>query len=305
MLKNIFWLCKEPGFFIRLVAKVVDYCLFYILATFISLFMPFYIEEFYYIIFAMFLPIFWIPLEALLISRWGTTPGKKLFGLQVRNHLGGKLPYWISLKRSLVLGVRPGLIKQKMVSVKRKIIGTIVCVMSLFGAVFEQELSDYTTGFRGAGSVEGWQSYTSEEGGFKILFPSDPQEEHKVIPLPEHNRTLYYNELKSFQEKKVSYSVSYMKLPRKWKLAGSSRILQGALDGIVEHLPNCQLFSKQFGKHKTYRSLDFHFQQDGEEVQGRLILAGTTLYRLTATYPPSLAGKVQKQEFIDSFEVSS
>ena len=305
MLKEIFWLHKTPGFLSRVGARIIDYCLFYMAATFISLFMPFYIEELYYIVFAVFLPLFWMPLEAYLLSRWGTTPGKKLFGLQVRTHLGTKLPYHIALKRALCFGVRPGVIRQEPLNLKRKILGALLCVFSIFGAVYEQELSDYSTGFQNYRNIDGWVDYKSEEGGFSILFPSDPQYESKVIPLPEQNRTLNYNELKSYQDKKIYYSVSYMKLPRKWKLAGASRILQGALDGIVDHTEGTKLVSKQFSKHKSYRTLDFHYTQENEDVQGRLILVGTTLYRLTVTYPPSVVGKLQHKEFLDSFDVQS
>jgi uncharacterized RDD family membrane protein YckC len=305
MIKDIFWLYKRPGFWSRLVAKVIDYCLFYIVATFISLFMPFYIEEYFYLIFGILLPIFWIPFEALLISKWATTPGKRLFGLQVRNHVGGKLPFWIALKRSFCIGVRPGLIKQKPISVRRKIIGCVICLISVFGAAFEQELSDYGTGYGRYNAVEGWHAYTSEKGGFRVLFPNNPQEEAKQLPLPDQNRTLKYNELTSYQNKKVYYSVSYMELPRKWKLAGTSRILSGALEGIVEHTPESELLMKHFTKHKNYRALDFHYSQSGEDVQGRLILVGTTLFRLTVSYPPSLAHKLQQEEFLNSFEVQS
>jgi hypothetical protein len=43
--------------------------------------------------------------------------------------------------------------------------------------------------------------------------------------------------------------------------------------------------------------------QGSEEVQGRLILVGTTLYQLTVVYPPELAHQLQKTEFLDSFDV--
>ena len=305
MIKDIFWLHKAPGFWARLAAKVIDYSLFYLVVSVLSLFVPFYIEGLYYLLFALVIPLIWVPFEAFLISRFATTPGKKLFGLQVRNHVGGKLPFWIALKRSLCIGIRPGLIKQRPLGIQRKIVATFVCFLSLFGALYEQELSDYTTGFEKYKTAEGWLAYTSEDGGFRVLFPNDPQEEAKVLPLPEHNKTLSYNELTSYQNKKVYYSVSYMEIPRKWKLAGTSRILQGALDGIVEYTPGAELLLKHFTKHKTYRALDFHFTQDGEEVEGRLILVGTTLFRLTVSYPPHLANKLHQQEFLDSFEVQS
>jgi hypothetical protein len=101
----------------------------------------------------------------------------------------------------------------------------------------------------------------------------------------------------------VYYSISYLELPRKWKIAGASRLLQGALDLIIEHIPGAKLLYKNMTKHKSFKALDFHFSQGEEDVQGRLILVGMTLYRLTVVYPPSLAHQLQKTEFLDSFEV--
>ena len=305
MLNQVFWLSKSPTFWSRIASKVIDYCLFFIVLKFISLFLPFYIEEYYYYIFACFLPFFWIPLEALLVSKWGTTIGKKIFGLQIGTHIGGKLPYLISLKRSLLVGIRPGVIKQKMISIKRKILGFIFCFVTIFGASYQQELSDYSTGYSQSTAVEGWVAYTSNEGGFSVLFPNDPTSESKEVPIPEHDKVLQYNEFTSYQNKKVFYSVSYMQIPKKWKLAGASRILQGALEGIVDHTPNSTLLKKHFTKHQSHRALDFYYTQDGQEVQGRLIMVGTTVYRLTVTYPPSYANKLLHQEFLDSFEVQS
>ncbi|NDD58311.1 MAG: hypothetical protein EBZ47_03530 [Chlamydiae bacterium] len=305
MIKDIFWLLKKPGCWTRLAAKGIDYGLFFISCSFISLFLPFYIPEIYYILFALCTPFLFMPVEALLIAILGTTAGKKIFRIQVKNHVGGRLPFWIALKRSILLGIRPGLIKQKTLSLRRKILGGLVCFAILTGAAFEQEIADFGTGYTKTYSIEGWRSYTSQDGNFRVLFPSDPQQEFKEIPLPEQNRVLNYNELKSFQDKKVYYSVSYMQLPREWKLAGSSRVLQGALEGIVEHCDGVKLISKSYTKHGSYRALDFHYEQEGEEVQGRFIMVGTTLYRLTVTYPPSYAQKMQSQEFISSFEVQS
>jgi uncharacterized RDD family membrane protein YckC len=303
MLKDIFWLCKEPSIFSRIGAKVVDLCLFYIVTTFFSLFLPFYIDGVYYLVFALFLPLFWMPVEAFLLSFFATTPGKKLFGIEVRTHIGTKLSYLVALRRAAYLRARPGLIRKSPLSTKRKWIAALVLIASVFTAAFEQELSDYSTGFQGAKSVDGWIDYTSQDGGFSILFPTDPQKESKLIPLPEQNRTLNYNELTSNPEKKISYSLSYMNLPKKWKLAGASRILQGALDGIVEHSDSATLVSKEYGKYLNYRSLDFAYSQDGQNVQGRLILVGTTLYRLTVTCPPAKEGGINHEQFFNSFDV--
>jgi uncharacterized RDD family membrane protein YckC len=51
--------------------------------------------------------LLWIPVEALLLSRIGTTPGKWMLGIRVTDDLGQNLAYWPALKRSslvLVIG---------------------------------------------------------------------------------------------------------------------------------------------------------------------------------------------------------
>jgi len=41
-----------------------------------------------------------IPLEAALLASWGTTPGKALLGISVRDASGGKLPFGVALRRT-------------------------------------------------------------------------------------------------------------------------------------------------------------------------------------------------------------
>lgn len=51
--------------------------------------------------------LLWIPVEAFLLSRTGTTPGKWMLGIRVTDDLGQNLAYWPALKRSglvLVIG---------------------------------------------------------------------------------------------------------------------------------------------------------------------------------------------------------
>lgn len=302
-MRKMFWLDQSPSIWARICARGIDYCLFYLFCSLASLFCPFYIEDLAYFGFALALPVLFAPLEAFFISKWKKTPGKAFFGIRVETHLGGKLSFGVALKRALYLGTRPGIIKQKEVKKGRLVACLGIFTLLFAGAVFEKEIAMVTTGFEKYKTVDGWIEYNSQEGGFRVILPQDPEIESKILPVPSQNKTLKYNELKSYQTKKVYYSVSYIELPRKWKMAGASRLLQGALDLIIDHLPGSKLLDKSLTKHKNLRALDFHLAQGEEEVQGRLILVGTTLFRLTVVYPPSLAHQLQHQEFLDSFEV--
>lgn len=302
-MKTLFFLDKKPSLVSSLIARGIDYCIFYLLFSLTSMIFPFYIEDFYYIGFALLIPLFWAPIEAILISKTKTTLGKFLLGIRIETHLGGKLPFWIALKRAFFFGVRPGVLRQKQIKIGRFLAGICTLCALLGSSYFENEIAMATTGFTKYRTVEGWKEYTTSDGRFSVIFPQDPEHQSGVLPVPSQNKTLSYNEFKSYQSKKVYYSVSYMELPRKWKLAGANRLLNGALDLMVEHLPGARLLDSQMTKHKNLRALDFHLSQGEEEIKGRLILVGTTLLRLTAVYPPSLAGQLQDREFVDSFTV--
>ncbi len=304
-MRKLFFLDKVPASWARFCAQAIDYALFYLAFSLTSLFLPFYIEDFYYLGFMVFIPILFAPVEALLISLYKTTIGKSLFGIRVENHLGGRLPFLIALKRSSFFGTRPGVIRQKARSILLNVmaVATLTCLMGV--SFFEKEITMLTTGFEKYKTIDGWIDYASGDGGFHVLLPEVPAEVSKVLPVPSQNKNLTYQELTSHQTQKVYYSISYMDLPKKWKLAGSSRLLQGALDLILDHTPGARLLFKGMTKHKNFRALDFHLTQGGEEVQGRLILVGMTLYRLTVVYPPALAHQSQHEQFLNSFEVKS
>ncbi len=302
-MRKLFWLDEKPSIWTRFIARGIDYGILYLICSLSSMIFPFYIEDMYYVGFAFILPAIWAPLEAICIARTKTTPGKSLLGIRVETHLGGKLPFWISLKRALFLGRRPGIIRQKKVSKVRFLMGFSVFCAVLGGGYFEKEIAVHTTGFEKYRTVDGWQEYTSMDGRFSVNFPQDPLHESGILPIPSQNKNLSYDEFKSYQTKKVYYSVSYIELPKKWKMAGASRLLKGALELIVDHTPGSILLSKNMTQHKNLRALDFHLTQGEEEVQGRLVLIGMTLFRLTAVYPPSLAHQLQHQEFVNSFEV--
>lgn len=302
-MKTLFFLDKVPSRWIRIAAQGIDYALFYLFLSLTSLFLPFYIEDLYYLGFAFFIPLFWIPLEALLLARYKTTPGKAIFGVRVENHLGGRLPWWVSLKRASFLGTRPGVIRQKGIRWGRGLLGAILLFALVGSAYFEKEITALTTGFEKYRSVEGWIDYTATSGEFRVLLPEEPQESSKILPVPSHNKELSYQELTSHQTKKVYYSISYMQLPKSWKLAGANRLLQGALSLIIEHSAGAELLSQSFTRHRAFKALDFHISQGSEEVRGRLILVGMTLYRLTMVYPPELAHQLQQEEFLNSFQI--
>src|ERR1051326_6135030 len=93
----------EINLWFRALARFCDYCLFYLTLGAITLFLPFFYGPLFYYLLALAVPVLWAPLEALLISKWGTTPGKALLGLSVRDPFGFKLSFSASLRRAFFL----------------------------------------------------------------------------------------------------------------------------------------------------------------------------------------------------------
>jgi uncharacterized RDD family membrane protein YckC len=294
----------EVNQWFRVLARICDYCLFFLTASVITLVLPFFYGPFFYYYLAIAIPLLWAPLEALLISKWGTTPGKALLGLSVRDAVGFKLPYSLSLKRALFLPSRPGTLLQKKTSWLRKLCAIVTCASFLLFGIYGNVLTFWTMGLNQAISPEDWVQYTSDYAGFKVSFPTNPEESSKELVIPDSGKILSYEELTSAENDKVHYSVTHMEIPRRWRLAGDATLLKGVLDVMVKHTDGAELIEKDFNKFGGYRVLDFRMKQGAEEVKGRLLVVGQTLYKLSIIYPPSHAEKMQASPFLDSFEVS-
>jgi hypothetical protein len=297
--------CFEINLWFRALARFCDYCLFFLILSAVTLFLPFFYGPFFYYYLALSVPLLWVPIEAFLISKWGTTPGKALLGLSVRDALGFKLPYSLALRRAFFLPGRPGTILQKRTSWQRKLFAMTTSAAFMLSAIYGNVLTLWSVGLNQGISPDEWVQYISDYAGFKISFPTNPEESSKELVIPDSGRVLNYEELTSAENDKVYYSVSHMELPRKWRLAGNTTLLKGVLDLLVKYTDGAELLEKDLTKFAGYRVLDYRMKQGADqEVKGRLIIVGPILYKLSIVYPPSQAKKIQDNPFLNSFEIS-
>jgi hypothetical protein len=286
-----------PSKWMRICARSIDYALFYLIGRSISFFLPINIEDFFDLYLILIVPLCWAPLEAVLLWLWGTTLGKKIFGISVRDLKGEKLSYLLAFKRSCLWSAKGSQLILSTTAKGRSLLGGIVLTLCA-GGVFCNNLPF---------SVERlppdsqWIQYFSAEKGFSINLPKDPEGESKKLALPTVKDTLDYKEYKSCGEN-ICYTIGHVDLPRAWKWAGSSKLLKGALQVVLKNQPEALLIHSEPTRHQKYPALDFHLKEGESEIQGRLILIGTSLYKLTMKYPPSLTQDLQKESFIGSFE---
>jgi hypothetical protein len=147
-----------------------------------------------------------------------------------------------------------------------------------------------------------WIQYASDEGRFTVKFPKEPQEETHSFPVPHSEEALELSEYKAKGD--VVFSVSYVELPTKWRIFGAGTLLKAAMQVVHSHMPGAKLIEKHRVKHKSYPALDFHMKEGDKEIEGRLILVGSTLYKLTITSPSEELSKAQNEAFLNSFETT-
>lgn len=289
----------------RWLARITDYCCFYLLIAFSTSALPYFLGIYFYLSMIVIVPLLWVPLEALLISRYGKTPGRALFKMKVSDKKGGNLTFIDALRRAAFIDPGLGNPSQKRLSPKRKALALILSITCVLTTIFVKPLTYYSLGLDTKISNNGWMQYYSLTRGFAVNFPNDPKEQSKQIEIPDAGKFLDYEEISSQQTKDVFYSVSYMELPSKWRWAGSNTLLKGALDLLVKYSPTeTEIIEREIILYQNHRALDFHLKQGENEVRGRFILVDNTLYKLTVIYPGFLSKEIEDgSPFLDSFDL--
>lgn len=282
----------------RCLARLMDWGLFYAVGVVLSLVLPIEFDESFYFTFALALPLIWAPLEAISLSVWGTTLGKALFGIRVSNLSLGQ-----SFKRAFFLGRRPGEISVSSTSRWRMVVGAVLALACASTLFLGNDISDAAVEFERKVTGDKWLQYASDDGKFTVHFPKKPKaQETQQYEVP-NGKPLDLTEVKAVSD--AAFSVSYLDLPKKWRIFSSSTLLKGALKVVIEHMPEAELIEKKIIKHKNYPAINFKLKQGEDEIEGRLILVGGTLYKLTVSYPPKADREGQHETFLNSFEMKA
>lgn len=293
---------KKP-FFYQIFAGLLDYSFFFLFGSCFSLVFLYAPEIYFNLFFPLVIPLLWAPIEAFLLVTAGTTPGRMFFGLSVLNPDGSRLSWKQALKRSFFIGKRPGkVIRSTFLRLRRKIFGALLIIGCIFGGMFGIAIKNFNQQHDPFGSLPGWVDSSTANERFAIDFPKDPELQTKQLDVPKAGQTIDYQEY-SVDAKDLNYSVSYVDFPGKWRLLGSNTLLKKSLELFVAHDKEPQeLVSFEFAKHKEHPAINFVIKKEDQDIHGRIVLVGTTLYKLAVAYPSEIEEKLRHQAFLDSFE---
>lgn len=279
----------------RFLARFFDYGIFYFFVVFGSMMLPIEIEDKSFFLLALLTPFLFAPFEAISLKKWGTTLGKKLFGISVPS-----LTWKESFKRAFWWGPRPGALVSKPITLWRYLLALMIACSGGSALFLGKDITEVAIQYEQNVAGSGWIKYISEDGKFAVHFPKKPQVASKTYEVP-NGDPVNLNEFKV--EKEAGFSVSYLDLPKKWKIFSSNTLLKGAMNVVQQHMPGTELLEKTLVKHKNYPAMDFKMKEGENLIEGRLILVGNTLYRLMVVYYPDTPRELQHEVFVNSFEL--
>lgn len=335
----------QPKPLLRAFARTLDYCFFYslfILPLFFASIIP---HDRLHLAIMVLIPLFWVPIEAFFITATGTTPGKALIGIHIRNDLDQKLSLKTSFQRALCVWIKglslnifpinifSSLYQFKklkkhnstswdktysvnvFIKKKRKFRTLLSGILVFLYALFffsEYELRDVLISDQKCLSSkmftkqEGkWVLFKDPAGKFHIDFPATPETSEKLIPTTSGKDPLPLSEVKLLSEE-VEYSLSYITLPRSITKWSSGLVLKGSLKLLAKHLHHgAKICKKSSSKYKKHPAIEFILEKKGhKESMGRLILIGSSLYKIEVTYSSDKRELIQENLsiFMQSFE---
>lgn len=332
----------KPRPFLRASARLFDYLFFYIVMSFAFFISPIIVPELLHLCFGLLLPMLWVPVEALFLTLFGTTPGKALLGIHIRDKAQNKPSFGTAIKRAqtvcfrgLGLGIpfinvacaylalrdikRNGAVWDKELDVYtahrlgKKFISSAIALSIVSSPFLMEEFRDYIfdtkrplfkdmviKGDLASLTDVKWKNFNDPNGGFTIEFPEKPQEDSSELAVP--NSSLPLTEVKCSPKEDIHYSVMYTTLPSKWLSYSPSLVLKGSLKYISKHMKT-RIIEKSVKKFKNRPALDYIFFDGRIETAGKLILIGSTLYKVEVKYPYAERAKIQGSldKFLSSF----
>lgn len=288
-------LCIMFFFLRRFLARLFDYGLFYFMTIFISLTSPVELDKQVFALWALVVPFVWMPFEMVLLKRFGTTVGKKLFGLSF-----SPLSWKESFKRAFFFKKSRD-VNGKPIGLKRYVVALLMTCCAATALFLGEDISEAAVHYEKQVTASGWVQYISDNGKFQVQFPKKPKEASQTFEVP-NEAPINLSEFKAHKD--AEFSVSYLDLPKKWKLFSSNTLLKGAMNVVLEHVPGASLIEKKLVKHKNYPAMDFRLKEGENIIEGRLILVGNTLYKLWVVYFPDTPKEAQHEMFVSSFELT-
>lgn len=162
--------------------------------------------------------------------------------------------------------------------------------------------------------LQDWVSFSSKQGNYKMLFPSEPKEQEQKIPSAVGELTMYLAILESEDESasNLLYMSAYCAYPADKVNSDASKetlekFFKGASEGSAKKI-NGEIRSMKDLSYKGFPGKDILIDANlgGAEfvIAQRLILVKNKFYMLQTFSPKEMETNPEAKKFLDSFTLA-
>ena len=322
----------------RVTARLLDYLWVYSLLF--SILDILSADIIYYLTTLLFLPLIYIPIEALSLSTFKSTLGKSLFGFRYHRRPSFKKSWRIACKKGFLIQplFLPGIniifiifyfreLKKyptnrwDQIDGQRIISGNLkwhahftsflaALILSIFTFATEPVL-DRGARFIGLESANfiqdfnlfnagDWTKISPKDSSFSVFFPNSPELNETVHDVPNSAKKLHVIEY--VHTSNETYRLTYTSIPSSWTFFGSSMVFKGAIK-IVEEYGEGKVTEHKRCSHQRFPAIQYQGKGNNNYFKGKIILVKNTLYRIEVVSAKKPVGEQEEkiQKFFDSF----
>lgn len=152
-------------------------------------------------------------------------------------------------------------------------------------------------------AFQNWNMFDDPQKEFQVLFPSVPKNASKEL---RNEETAEVSKQDVFVSEKKNngaiYMISRVKFPKKDLLREDSKVLQAAVNDLVNANPQNKLISSKEEEFKGRKALQFEIRNQEVYTQGLTFLRDESLYVLTAISKSEDRDDKEYKKFVDSFK---
>lgn len=151
--------------------------------------------------------------------------------------------------------------------------------------------------------AEDWKEYKPATGSFTALLPTLPQHASEVVPIPDSSDSIKYNMYLTQSKSGLTYMINMIEYPRSFDTSNSEMLLEGIIKEMMSGDAQNVLVDKSRQEFLGCPSVDFTLKTEHGSVSARALIAGKTVYVLTAIDSSSERAKKGFQRLVDGFSL--
>lgn len=164
-----------------------------------------------------------------------------------------------------------------------------------------------TSGGMGADDMQfqDWHEFSAPNGEFKVLFPSLPQHAAETINDPKTKEARQYDMYVAQKADGTIFMISLIKLLGDAPAKLEENMLPAVINDMMEASPKSKLKLMQMGRYKDFPSIDFSYENEQVNVDGKAFISGNTLFLLTSVANIKDYHKPEFDFYINSFQMQT